>query len=530
VAEVFLRKASGLVRDVSARDVLFFNTGGINIGIGVSYVFLIAYAFYPGANHMLALALVAALAAIQTVTYLFFTIIMPRSGGEYMFISRTLHPSIGFAISFSYTMMMAFYSAFAAGTFGQMGLSSLFHILTVKTGNAAWLNYAQWCESPWGSFLLGALLLIAFGFILIREMRVYLRVQAVTWVIAILGFVTMIIVLLSSSREAFMAAFNSYAGGFINDPDPYNAVIEAAKNNGFSFGSGFNFKQTVWSSVWPFFALAFGAQSASFAGEIRKVGRSQFIGTTGAVIFSTIVAMIFIAAAQGVMGGEFLGAIAYNSYEAPEFSTPATPWVHFLVSLATDNVLVLALIILGWLFWCYYWIPVNMLYMTRVAFAWSFDRLAPAALGEVHRKYHTPVNTIIAATVLSLLFLALIVLTPLLQTLSGIVTMTLAFVVVGLSAVVFPFVRRDLFERSPVNYRIAGIPVMSILGLLTAAGMGYINYRLLADPVVGANTTPSLIFVFGQIVLGFALFFIARAYRKSQGIDIDLAFREIPSE
>jgi hypothetical protein len=100
----------------------------------------------------------------------------------------------------------------------------------------------------------------------------------------------------------------------------------------------------------------------------------------------------------------------------------------------------------------------------------------------------------------------------------------------GISGFVFPFVKKDLFNRSPANYRVLGIPVMSILGLITAAFMAWMVYRLLADAVVGARAWQSLVFVFGQIVLGFVLFFVAKAYRKSKGIDVMMAYREIPSE
>jgi len=529
MAEVFLRKASGLVRDISARDVLFYNTGGINIGIGLGYVFLLGYAFYPGANQTLALALVTAIAVVQTLTYLFFTITMPRSGGEYMFMSRTLNPSLAFALSFSYALMMLFYSALAAAQFGKMGLATLFQVVAVKTGNGAWLGAAAWCQSPVGSFILGTILLALFGFILVREMKTYLRIQMWTWIVAILGLVAVIIVLALNSRETFTAAFNAYASGFINDANPYTRVITEARNAGFGTAP-FSWRATLPAMLWPFFALAFGAQSASFAGEIRKVGRSQFIGTTGAVLLNAVFCFIIIKLANVVMGSEFLGAIAYNSFSAPAFSTPVTPWVHFLVALATNNWLLLSVIILGFIVWAYYWIPVNMLYVTRVVFAWSFDRLAPAKLGEVHRRYHTPANTIIVGTLITVLFLGIIVLTPYLQTLVGIVTMTLNFVFVGIAAMLFPILRKDLFSRTPVNYRLAGIPLMSILGLVTAVTTGVMCYELIVDPVAAGGTTSSLIFVFSQIILGFLIFFAAKLFRKRQGIDIDLAYREIPSE
>ena len=112
--DVFLRKASGLVRDVSPKDVLFFNMGGINVGLGLSFVTLSVAAFYPGASMGLALLIPLAFCIVETLVYLFFTVIMPRSGGEYLFISRGLHPSVGFALSFAYWLMMIYYTAYGA--------------------------------------------------------------------------------------------------------------------------------------------------------------------------------------------------------------------------------------------------------------------------------------------------------------------------------------------------------------------------------------------------------------------------------
>ena len=48
--QVFARKATGLRREASARDVFIYNTNNQNVGIGVAFVVLLVAPFYVGAS------------------------------------------------------------------------------------------------------------------------------------------------------------------------------------------------------------------------------------------------------------------------------------------------------------------------------------------------------------------------------------------------------------------------------------------------------------------------------------------------
>src|SRR5438552_13689253 len=54
---VFLRKATGLVREVSLIDALIMNTLGMNVAVGAVFLFLQAPANFPNGNMLLAVVI-----------------------------------------------------------------------------------------------------------------------------------------------------------------------------------------------------------------------------------------------------------------------------------------------------------------------------------------------------------------------------------------------------------------------------------------------------------------------------------------
>jgi len=70
----------------------------------------------------------------------------------------------------------------------------------------------------------------------------------------------------------------------------------------------------------------------------------------------------------------------------------------------------------------------------------------------------------------------------------------------------------------------------SIVGGINAVWNIAAIYIMITDPRAGANSPVSLAFVGGLLVIGVALFYGMRAYRKRQGIDTNLTLKEIPVE
>jgi hypothetical protein len=98
----------------------------------------------------------------------------------------------------------------------------------------------------------------------------------------------------------------------------------------------------------------------------------------------------------------------------------------------------------------------------------------------------------------------------------------------GITAALLPYRRKDIYEASPIKREIIGIPIITIFGVIEAAFVVAIAYIFIAYPQFGISTPYALFLNFGMIAVGFVLYWIIRFIRARQGVDIDLAFKEIP--
>src|SRR5260370_31498247 len=143
-----------------------------------------------------------------------------------------------------------------------------------------------------------------------------------------------------------------------------------------------------------------------------------------------------------------------------------------MVSMLRNKLSSSALIAASFIAWIYCWIPGMLAYAERAMLAWSFDRLAPDSVGYVSDRYHTPVPAIVITVIVSIIFLALYVFTTFFATLIFILAAAIAWFITMVTGIFFPFKGKHIYEQSPVSrYKIAGIPVMSIVNLLAALAL-----------------------------------------------------------
>src|SRR4026207_1892307 len=101
--EVFSRKASGLTRVVSPWTALAYSFVAPNI-TQASFYLLWAVTLYAGAQMQISIMFMLTLVPFAAI-YTYFSSAMPRSGGEYIYVSRVLNPFVGFIASWTLTIV-----------------------------------------------------------------------------------------------------------------------------------------------------------------------------------------------------------------------------------------------------------------------------------------------------------------------------------------------------------------------------------------------------------------------------------------
>lgn len=528
---VFLRKASGLIKTASTTDVFIFNVGLVSVGIGIGGLLLYGPAVYPGGNLIVGVLVAAVMMGLIAWGMLTWTVTIPRSGGIYPFGSRILPPSVAFTLSVVESLAWLFFCAIAAYWVVTIGLIPMFTVGAAVTGNSDLTSVATFLSHKGITFLLGAIVLLLAGGILTSGMRRYFLTQKVVVAVATVGTLLLFVLLLFGSRGTFVSHFNHYFG----PKTTYASVIASGKSGGWN-GDHFSLGQTLKASNWAFLPLIGAAFSIAIGGEIKSGMKGQSRGMFGAIIVCSICFLISIVLAYHIFGYDFLGTVGYNSLgfntSANAFTTPTTPWITLLAGVLSGSWVVTVLVSLGFMAWIWMWIPGMQAYGERAMIAWAFDRVAPAPLGRVDDRLHSPVVAIAVATVVTLIFLVLFVFTTYFATLVVFIMIALgAWAIVLAAGVVFPYKRPEIYEKSPISKRkVLGLPLMTV-----ACGCGFVGavfyfFTLFFDDFAAGHDIGRLAIMAACFLGGFVFFHIMKAYRKSQGVDVDLAFKQIPIE
>src|ERR1700748_512596 len=116
--KLFVRQSSGLVRNVSVTNALFFNVAAF-VGVGLTlYPIFYSLAFVPvwRAGPFSAYGWAAIIAGLFCILlaliFASLTSVMPRSGGDYVFTTRIVHPFLGWLESWTLVIAAVLIIAF----------------------------------------------------------------------------------------------------------------------------------------------------------------------------------------------------------------------------------------------------------------------------------------------------------------------------------------------------------------------------------------------------------------------------------
>jgi basic amino acid/polyamine antiporter, APA family len=538
---IFARKATGLVREGNSSSVLIYNINFVSIGLMLVFALIMIPAFYPGAN-VEGTFISAFIVVIPTsLTFALLAAAMPRSGGDYVYVSRILGPQWGMMSSLNNTIWWILYGGVPSAFFAYYGLTPLLRGLGIMSGNATLVQYGNDLSTPTGAFIVGTLLIIVLVVIFAAGLNFYFKIQNVLFAIAMIGIVVTIVILATTNHADFVAAFNHYIGRSTGKAHPYASVTAAAKKAGFTTAP-FSFYWTLIPMTWIYLELVFNQSSAYIGGEVKRPGRIQLWSMPFAAIVSTGFAMLIAWQMARVVGDPFLGAVSFTNGAPMGFGS--TPVYTELVSYASRNIVLGFIVTFSFLFWSYSWLPGQILNSSRNLLAYGIDGVMPAWLGKVSEKRHTPVNALAVMAIGSIAALWLYTRpTGPFKTLTGIFGFILSFLMVSLAAMLFPYRQKEVWAASPVNWRWGRVPVITILGALSFAACGFMAWVYLVDPLSGLSVVPHhtgglfgyqafAMFILNIViwVSGWFVYMIAKRVRARQGVDLDSTYRELPVE
>ncbi|MFI5420698.1 MAG: APC family permease, partial [Nitrososphaerales archaeon] len=478
----FVREATGLTRQLGAKDAVMFNL--LNMGIPWTFLYLFfAALLFPGVNLPLTVLLGFPLVVVTAATYYLLTSVMPRTGGDFVWVGRIIHPSIGFMNNFALAVFFIAFMGPVSGWLFQYGIGTILINLSIDTGNASYANLASQLSGAVPTFVAGLIVLGVITLASVAGLKWNFRFQWAMFGLLIVGVLTFLVVMATTSNSQFMSHFNSMSGL------DYNTLIGKAQSAGYN--TGLTLTGTLLGSVFSFLNY-YGFNFSTFiAGEVKNSKRSQLIGIIGAAAIFAAFMFIIFESAYIVMGQPFLHAASFLSGTANSaWTLPSQPVLQFLVIFANSNPIVGILVPLAIIGSVFGSLLTIMTAVVRQTFAWSFDRVFPTKFADLDRRWGSPIYALALVVALSLVFIALNAFTTILAYLSystsGLWATT---AVVGLAAAILPFKRKDLLGYFASNRKWALI----ILGVITFLGGAAVAAIALSPAYLQATTGGSAI-------------------------------------
>ncbi len=482
---------------------------------------------YPGSDPTLAFIIGLIPAFFFAICYAWLASCMPRAGGDYVFISRTINPALGYFVTIGNFLGRWFSIGFLLVTDVTLWGIAL-RILGKGSGNAGLADFGSFLSAADPMIILAGafLLLLSVWFFMTLGGKVFAAYTAVIWFVPLLGG---IIAILLSSGNPFNPA--SFANGWdaVWGTGSYNEIVTIAQKTGWT-PSAPNFDATIKAVAGAaLFAYSGFHNPAQWSGEIKNPRRNLIIGIIGGTLITAVI-YIGLAASAFYSGGTFISQYDWAFYKG-KAQFVITPKIEpvlpmFAVIFTGGNVLLAFLIATAGAFSLYHVNPAALMMETRRVFALAFDRFFPERFANVSERFHTP-TWAIAFMIVGGIF-GIIISSPVLgplRSLAGGINATfmylLGYTFTGLALALLPIVKPEIYE----SIKTGKVPFPAICGIV-AFGAGLLFF------VVNGSTLPIMDITISAIVLGIGLsLYLYYSYKnKKMGVDLKTLLSEIPPE
>jgi len=556
MSQLFVRKATGLVRSWSVFDAFIYALFSINLITLGLYIFSQMYYFEGGL--VPALILSAAFIFFEVIVYAGMIAVMPRSGGDYVWQSRILGGGIGFVLAVTgWWFILWLWVPLYGDMLRHMVLVPMLGILGAP-------DLAIWFAAQDSGLFVSSLITLAVVSIYVAlGMKTYARIQRVCFYGGMAGLLIVIGLLLGGKPESFRSGLEANSATLFGTS---SGVIEKTVELGTAAGAStplsggtigvifLTLPFLVFFNLWPNWG-------ATLYGEVR--GATDFkrnvAGMGWALGATTVLGIILLLAISRAIGWDFYmqaNGAWWNFTWGYTTDAPALPfWPYptlIAAFLTTNRVLQFAIVLLMSLWW-FGWSGTVFLSSTRVIFAAAFDRLLPERVAEVDQRTGTPLYAlalmVIPSIIVSYLYAYRVGVNPdgtggfRSLTLDSTLVIAITYLGTTIAAILLPHRKPALYKASPIaKYTVLGIPLIVVAGVIFGGFLAFLLVEWLLDPWLNPAFAPagmygislanktSVLYMGAMYLLALMIYYGFRAYRKREGIDLDKVHAEIPVE
>ena len=554
---LFVRQASGLVRDVSMTNALFFNIAAF-VGTAVGWA-IAFYALYPewvafGISSYAYMAVLTGVACyFLGMIFASLTTAMPRSGGDYVFTSRIISPFWGWIESWtlvgSALTIIGFEIIVATHN---IQLTAI--LLGVAFPTSGFSGATNWLQDTTSKFIVGIIILLVIAFIAILKTRTFHKV--------VMGLTIF----------AIVAVAINFIGAFTVDPASMSnalpalgtsskEIIATATKNGFALGQpDFSLSETGLIALAGLASVILfqyiGFQFSSYiAGEVKgNVRRSIMFAVIGALIFAVFMNSVYMDVQGFHFGFTMVNAWGYLYWftsSAPlNGQPPFTPVM--LTAVHPQFWFVWLIVALGNITLNVLLCPVYAIFLSRIVLAWALDRQVPEWFSIVNERTNAPLRVIILAVLIGAVFYVLtfinqwfpsinVNLSLASTTFFGILLAGLTWIMPGLNAILIPYRRPDLFQLTNNTRKFLGLPRLVWSGIIWlifivpvyVGAFGYPVYKGLLQQggsYLSLSNAAGVGWALIFLVIGIVIYFAMKVINNSHGINTKMIFQELPPD
>jgi amino acid transporter len=572
--KVFVRKATGLVREIGfLTAMLIVICNMVGLGWQKRLFQFTGPRIVPENQYVFGLPPVVMSFILVGIVVLFTVWVlgilgssMPRSGGGYVYISRILHPAVGYAASW-----LEYFSI--AVSYGLIG-TAVFEAITIYAWMAGW--GVAWA-TPEVLLLGGMGIVVLFAIVACFGVRMTGRLlHAIFWIPAIIT-VVLYGMLLVATPEAMSSGIQSLTG---TTPTAFTNQALAGFSGvpGMAISPASYWDAVSYASLGTFWAyIGFGA--ATFvAGEIKEASKNlpKQLFAANAFVVLLYITISFLVARAAMMIGQvgnysFFSSYSWLSYGAGDAGKAwlsamgvGKAWMPNIAGFVASGIgqsWFLALIPIFAALWVANDIPPFILTSSRVIFAMAFDRVLPEKLAEVNERWHTPIYAVIVTMIVafignfaesnvfydsaSSLYLGSGNVVAKFLNADGGVAATdiwdaLFFLLCAVAGLIFVFRRKEIYERSP--FKAGGPAVVTLIGAIATGANIWFMWQVINGWkwwAAGADwwtvdwdgmAWTAWVWTLAIIIVSLLVYYYYRTKGKRVGVDYSTIYAEIPPE